>query len=159
MKPSNPYNKILNFHHILILHNHTKIYTLVSIRSNIDKPKQTGLFVNTWAFLISTAYTFSVKNFVVWWFGYDAKQFFSFLSLSLVHLCFLTFSIVFQKTALFINLKKSFSIFFGFCLSLVFISIYGFSHTFWLSLITLWTSSKTNPWFNACFKFLMWMTF
>ena len=37
----------------------------------------------------------------------------------------------------------------------MFISIYGFSQTFWLNLIILWTFSKTNSWFNAYFKFLM----
>ena len=50
---------------------------------------------------------------------------------SLTFLCFLTFSIVFPKTALFINLKKSFSIFFTFCLSLLLLlSIYGLAKLF-----------------------------
>ena len=67
--------------------------------------------------------------------------------------------IVFPKTALFISLKKSLSkLFFAFCLCLVFISIYGFSQAFWLDSIALWTFFKINLWFNACFKFLMWIT-
>ena len=47
------------------------------------------------------------------------------------HLCFLTFSIVFPKPALFINLKKAFSkSFFVFFFSSVFISMYGFNQDF-----------------------------
>ena len=51
--------------------------------------------------------------------------------------------------------KILFSLFF---LRSVFISIYSFNQAFWLNLITLWTFFKTNPWFNVCFKFLMWIT-
>ena len=58
------------------------------------------------------------------------------------------------------QLEKSFSkLFFALFLSLIFILIYGFSEVFWLNLITLWTFSRTNLWFNAYFKFLMWITF
>ena len=79
---------------------------------------------------------------------------------SLISLCFLTFSIIFPKTELFINLKKPFSkSCFAFYLRSVFISIYGFSQAFWLNLITLWTFFKANPWFNPCFKFLMCRTY
>ena len=73
---------------------------------------------------------------------------------------FLPFSIVFPKTALFITLKMSFSnLFFAFLLSLVFISVYGFSKAFWLNLITLWIFFKSAPWFVDCFKFLMWVIY
>ena len=41
----------------------------------------------------------------------------------------------------------------------MFISIYGFSQTFWLNLITRCTFFKTNLWFNACFQFLMYITY
>ena len=35
-----PHNKVLHFHHILVLCNHTKIHTLtVLLRSNSDNPK------------------------------------------------------------------------------------------------------------------------
>ena len=75
-------------------------------------------------------------------------------------LCFLTFSIVFPKTALFINLKKSFSKpLFAFYLSLVLISINSFSQPFWLNLINLWTFFKNNPWFNGYCKFLRWIAY
>ena len=60
--------------------------------------------------------------------------------------------IVFLKTALFIN--ALFKIIFCFFYISILISIYGFSQTFWLNLITLWTFFKSNPWFNACFKFI-----
>ena len=73
-----------------------------------------------------------------------------------ISLSFLRFFIVLPKTALFINLRKNVSkSCFALFLRYVFISIYGFSQAFWLNLITLWT----NPWFNACFKFLMWIIF
>ena len=62
----------------------------------------------------------------------------------------------FSENGIIHKLKK---IFFASFLRLVFISIYGFSQAFWLNLMTLWTFFKTNPWFNAYFKFLMWMTY
>ena len=43
-------------------------------------------------------------------------------------------------------------------LSSVFISMYACSQAFWLNLINLWTFVKSNPWSNACFKFLICMT-
>ena len=63
---------------------------------------------------------------------------------------------VFPKTELLTSFKKFFSkSFFDFFLSSVFKSIYGFSQSFWLNLMTLWIFFKTNSWFNACFKFIM----
>ena len=38
----------------------------VILRSNIDKPKWAGLFINIWDFLISMANEFPVKSFAVW---------------------------------------------------------------------------------------------
>ena len=102
-----------------------------------------------------------MKNLAVWKFGCDTKWF-DLLSvlISFISLCFLTFSRVFSKMALFINLKEYFSKwFFAFFLGSVFISLYGFSYTLWLNWITSWTFFKTNPWFNACFKFLTWKTY
>ena len=79
---------------------------------------------------------------------------------NLVSLYFLIFSIVFPKTELFISLNKSFlnSVFASF-LNLVFISIYSFNYASWLNWITLCTLFSINPWFSACFKALMWMTY
>ena len=66
----------------------------------------------------------------------------------------------FSKNCILIILEKHFwKLSFAFFLRSVFISIYGFSQAFWLNLITLWTFSKTNPWFNAYFKFLMCVTY
>ena len=62
----------------------------------------------------------------------------------------------FSENGIIHKLKK---IFFASFLRLVFISIYGFSQAFWLNLMTLWTFFKTNPWFNAYFKFLMCITY
>ena len=98
------------------------------------------LFMYVLVFLISIAIKSYVKNL------YDKlfrtpNSFFSFsVVTSFISLSFLTFSIVLQKTELFMNLKKYFSkSFFTSFLSLVFISIYGFSQPFWLNLITLCT--------------------
>ena len=41
----------------------------------------------------------------------------------------------------------------------VFISIHGFSHVFWLNLITLCTLFNTGPWIKASFKFFMRTTY
>ena len=74
------------------------------------------------------------------------------------YLCFLIFSIVFPKNALFISLKKSFSkSFFAFFHSFVFISMYDFSKATLINLITLCSFFKTNPWYNACFKLILWI--
>ena len=54
-------------------------------------------------------------------------------------------------------LKLSFK--FAFLLSSMFISMYGFRQAFRLNLMTLWNFFKTNLWFNASFKFLMWITY
>ena len=45
--------------------------------------------------------------------------------------------------------------FYAFFLRSVFNSIHAFSRAFWLNVINLWISFKTNPWFSPCFKFLM----
>ena len=58
------------------------------------------------------------------------------------------------------QLEKVFlKVIFCFFFRSVFISIYGFSQTFWLNFIILWTFFKTNPWFNAYCKFLMCITY
>ena len=70
--------------------------------------------------------------------------------------CFLTFFIVFQKTALFINLENYFS------KSFFFWDLCWYPNMvlkFWWNLITVWTFFKINPWLNVCLKFLMWITF
>ena len=71
---------------------------------------------------------------------------------SLITLCFLTFSIVFWKTALFIDLKKPFTkSFLALFLRFLFMLIYGFSQLFWLNLMTIWTFFM--------WKFLMCITY
>ena len=35
--------------------------------------------------------------------------------------------------------------------------MYGFNHAFWINWTTLCTLFSINPWFNACFKVLMWI--
>ena len=64
------------------------------------------------------------------------------------------FSLVSPKTALFINLKNLAQNHVLFFYS-IFISMYGFNQAFWLNLMILCSFLNTNPWFNACFKFLM----
>ena len=61
--------------------------------------------------------------------------------------------IIYQPEKVFVK------VIFCFFLRSVFISIYGFSQLFWLNLVTLWTFFKTNPWFNAYFKFLLCLTY
>ena len=67
----------------------------------------------------------------------------------------------FPKTDLFIGLKKSFSRSFFGCFSwLGILSISGcFSHAFWLNLITLCIFFNASPWFKACSKFPIWITY
>ena len=74
------------------------------------------------------------------WCGYQiVSPFFSLLMTR----CFLTFSIVFPNTDLFIKLKKYFSqSYFSFFLVLHSYSYYDFFF-------------KTNTWFDACIRFLM----
>ena len=74
---------------------------------------------------------------------------------SLIPLFFLKFSIASPK----LHYWSTSILFFAFFLRSVFISIYGFIQAFWLNLITLWNFFKNNPWFNACFKFLMCITY
>ena len=66
-----PYNIILLFYHILVLHNQTKNHTLIN--PNIESPKQTLLFISIRVCFIFIANKFSVKKFVVWQFGSDTK--------------------------------------------------------------------------------------
>ena len=57
-------------------------------------------------------------------------------------------------------IKIFFKIFFFLLFFLaVFISINGFNQAFWLNLMILCTFSNTNPRFDACFKFLMCITY
>ena len=66
----------------------------------------------------------------------------------------------FSKNDIIYQLKKFFfRIIFRFFSRSVFISIYGFSHAFWLNLITWWTLFKTNAWVNACTEFAMCITY
>ena len=91
---------------------------------------------------------------------FDSSALAPYFVISLICLWILTFFIVFPKIALFINLKKSFSkSFFFHYFSYVFIWSYNFSKAFWLNLITLCTFFNKNPWFGACFKFLICVTY
>ena len=66
----------------------------------------------------------------------------------------------FSKNCIIHQLKKMFfKISFCFFFKSMFIWIYGFRRAFWINSIILWTSFKTNLWFNACFKFLMCITY
>ena len=68
--------------------------------------------------------------------------------------------IIIPKTVLFMNLKKSISkSLFAFFLRSVFITIYGFNQAFKLNLMILCTFFNTYPWFNACFRFLICITY
>ena len=73
---------------------------------------------------------------------------------SLVSLYIVAFSLVFLKITLFINLNYFSKTFLAFFLRSVFIPRYGFSQalSFYFkaisNLITLWTFSKTNLWFD-----------
>ena len=65
-----------------------------------------------------------------------------------------------SKNWVFYQPEKNFlKVIFTFSLISVFISIYGFSHVFWLNLITLCTLFNTGPWIKACFKFFMRTTY
>ena len=97
---------------------------------NIDKLKDTGLFIFTFIFFISIPNKSFENHFVVCQLGFDTN---SFLILSvvtnLIYSCFLTFSIVFPKRELFFNLKNFFSkSFFASLIDLVLISMYGFTY-------------------------------
>ena len=76
------------------------------------------------------------------------------------------FSIVFQKLALFLNLKKlifsKIISFFAFFLSSVFISMYGFSQTFWLNWMILCNFFSilihySMPQFFMCTAYSFWL--
>ena len=61
---------------------------------------------------------------------------------------------------IFIKLKKSLSnSFFASLLNFLFISICDFNHGFCWILIILCTFFNFNPWFNACFKAVMCITY
>ena len=71
-------------------------------------------------------------------------------------LCFLTFSIVFQNTELFISLKKfSSKSFLAFLRSSMFISKYGCSQAYWFNLRALCIFFSFNPWSNICSRAFM----
>ena len=127
--------------------------------SNIGKSKKQA---DSWivGFFISIAIRFFEKNFgwtLVRKFGWDAKKFL---------LCFVVtgfsgpiFSYNFHgfaKNWIIHQFKEIIlKIMFCFFLSTVFISICDFNHLFWLNLITVLTFFKTNPWFDACFRFFV----
>ena len=107
-----------------------KLLINVLLISKIDKPKYTGLLFLLLSFsfllLISLLKTvFLYGNQILT----QIDNFFLSTVTNLICLCFLTFSIAFPKTQLFINFKKYFSkLFFASVLNLVFVSMYGFSH-------------------------------
>ena len=128
---------ILLFRHIVVLHNHTKTHRFIFYLILVLKILNRLVFSLTsvlFFLFISIANRFSVKNFHI------------FLLCQFYYLCFLTFSIVFPKTALHINLKKSLpKSFFAFLLRFVFILIYDFNQAFGLNLIILCKFFKNNP--------------
>ena len=129
--------------------------------SNIDIPKHNGLNISSLAFFISIAIKCS-ENFLCKWYSGSETNRFLLLSdvISLISLRFLTFSIVIPKTELFNCLKKFFShSFCAFFLSSVFMLIYDFNQSFWINWIALCTFFSFNPWFNACFKALIWIIY
>ena len=99
--------------------------------------------------------------FCVWWLGSNTKYFLLVLIvISLISQWFLTFCTALQKTASCINLKKYFyKSFLAVFLGSVFISVYGFNKDFSLNLMPLCTFFNTNPRFNACFTFLIFITY
>ena len=81
---------------------------------------------------------------------------------SLIFLCFLRFSIVFPKSALFINLKRHFlNSVFTFFLGSVFISMYRFNQASWLNLMPLCTFSISihDLLLVLNYSFLMYITY
>ena len=99
------------FHHISVLHHHTKTLTLTFCLILLLKVLNRHVFHNSLLFFISIGNRFYITKTL----QYDnlvLNQIVFSLSIVtiLVPLCFLTFSIVFPKTAVFINLKKSFFI-------------------------------------------------
>ena len=122
-----PYNEILIFHHIWILHKHTETQTLI--------------------FCLILPFKFLERQVYPCIFDFFCFYFFIYFYLSL---CFLTFSIAFPKNALFINLRKPFSKFFFY---FFFLNLYSYQYMI-LNLTILCNFFKNNPWFNACFNFL-----
>ena len=124
-------------------------------------PRYMGLVILTFVFFISIAIKCSENCLCEWQLGLETNCFLLLSDVTnFMSLWFLIFSIVFPKTELFISVKKSFSnSFFASFLYLLFISMYVFNHTFWLNWITLRTFFSFKPWFSACFKALMWITY
>ena len=92
-------------------------------------------------------------------FWYQIVSFFSVVT-SLMFLFFSHIFYSFAQNCIVHQFKKVFfKIIFSFFLRSVFSSIHGFNHAFWLNLIILCTFCNSNPWFNACFKFLMCITY
>ena len=149
MKTINPCCIILIFLHILVSRNHTKTHTffwfLVLIDLNTSFYSRVSLF---FSFLLLIKYLKIFLLYDVMLLCCDSKGLlFASVLKSLMSLCFLTFSIVFLKTTLFIK-----SFFFSkflqkllVFLRSVFISIYGFSQAFPLNLVTLCTFFNPNP--------------
>ena len=136
-----PCKTICFFHHIFVLHNHVKSHTLLFDLTLVLTVVNRQVYsqISTFFFFISIATTYFVKSF---W----CDNLFLILNNSLlisvvtnlISLCFLTFFMIFPKTTWLINLKKSFSkLFFTCFLKPAFKSIYVFSQTLWLNLITL----------------------
>ena len=131
---------------ILFSSNHTKTYTLLFysflILIDVNRLVYSKLFV---FFSFAWLMNFQKKNLFCHSLVLTPNYFF------LISLCFLKFPIIFPKTTfqkllkLFIKLKKSFWNYFLHFFSSVFISMYDFSWTFWLNLITLCTFSKLIP--------------
>ena len=75
---------------------------------------------------------------------------------------FFVLFMVFWNIALFIHLTRFFLNHFLFCfffLSSVLISVCGSSQAFWSNSIILCAFLNTNLWFNACFQFLICITY
>ena len=67
---------------------------------------------------------------------------------------------IFSKNCIVHQIKKAFhKIIFSFFLAWYSYQYMSLAKPFWLNLMTLWTILKTNPWFSAYFKCLMWITY
>ena len=116
------YNTVFLFYHILVYHNHTKTHTLIFylilvlkvLNRQVKFISIRGFFSQQ--FLLDFLWKILEYNNLV----LKANSFFFFLLWkSLISACYLIVSIVLQKTALFISLKKSLSkSFFWFLLNL-----------------------------------------
>ena len=136
-----PYNTIWLFHHILVLHNHTKTHTwlfyLILILINLLIKLRSMI---TWFWHQIVSFSFCCDKFNIFMFS------------PVFH--------GFSKNYIFINLKKYFSkSYFAFFLRSLFISVYDFNQAFCLNLLILCNFFRTDPWFNPCFKSLMCITY